>query len=262
VVTGGSLDAVVVTGAGRGIGKAVALSLGRSVVPVLCVSRTVNAEATRDAIRDAGGVADALVVDLADISATEIAVRAWIDSRPYARLGVVLAAGILGPAGPLRTTNLGDWASAFSVNVLGGLAVVRALLDRMTMAGRGRIVFLAGGGAAYAYPLFPAYACTKAAVVRAAENLHEDLKSKGDFAVVCLAPGAIDTDMLAAVRAAGAEVRTTVAVTDAVAAIVAFLGSASTALSGRFVHVRDAWDAVLEGTVDLTPDHWKLRRVE
>ena len=123
-------------------------------------------------------------------------------------------------------------------------------------------MFLAGGGAAYAYPLFPAYACTKAAVVRAAENLHEDLKSKGDFAVVCLAPGAIDTDMLAAVRAAGAEVRTTVAVTDAVAAIVAFLGSASTALSGRFVHVRDAWDAVLEGTVDLTPDHWKLRRVE
>jgi NAD(P)-dependent dehydrogenase (short-subunit alcohol dehydrogenase family) len=132
----------------------------------------------------------------------------------------------------------------------------------MTEAGSGRVVFLAGGGAAYAYPLFPAYACTKASLVRAAENLHEDLRHKGDFSVVCLAPGAVDTDMLAEVRAAGAEVRTTAPVEEAVAFITAFLHSPNTALSGRFVHVRDSWNDVLSGGFRPAPDHWKLRRVE
>src|SRR5207249_256590 len=142
------------------------------------------------------------------------------------------------------------------------LAVVRALLGRMLEAGGGRVVFLAGGGAAYAYPVFPAYACTKAAVVRAAENLHEDLRARGDFGVACLAPGAVETDMLRQVRAAGAEVRTTTPPDDAVRFVEAFLFSPTSTLSGRLVHARDAWADAVAGVVSPPADHWKLRRVE
>lgn len=255
-------DAVVVTGAGRGIGRSVALALGRSGLPVLCVARTSTAEDTRDAIQAEGGTADACAVDLADLETAEERIAAWIAARPYRRLGVVLAAGDLGPAGPLETSDLSGWERAFRVNVLGNLAVVKGLLGRMLETGAGRIVFFAGGGAAYAYPVFPAYACAKAGLVRAVENLHEDLKERGDFAVACLAPGAVETDMLRRVRAAGAEVRTTAPPDDAVRFVEAFLSRDARALSGRFIHARDAWAELLDGEPRDLGERWKLRRLE
>ena len=215
------------------------------------------------AIRDHGGVADALQIDLADHDTAEAKVSKWIDSRPHQRLGLVLAAAILGPVGPLRETDLNGWADAFAVNVLGNLAVARALLGRMLESGYGRIVFFAGGGAGYAYPILPAYACTKTAVVRAVENLHEDLKGKGDFAVVALAPGAVDTDTLRQVRAAGGEVRTTAPVEAAISFIQTYMSGDSTDSFGPpFIHVRDSWRNVLDGSLALADDDWKLRRVE
>ncbi len=229
----------------------------------MCLARTSTCEETSRTINDSGGTAEAMPLDLADQAATERALTQWIDSRPYQRLGVVLAAGILGPPGPLENSDLRDWAKVTAVNVLGNLAVVRALLGRMHQAAYGRVLFFGGGGAAYAYPLFPAYACSKTAVVRAAENLHEDVKNQGDFAVVCLAPGAVETDMLHDVRAAGGEVRTTARVEDAVAFVDTFLTHPNAGrLSGRFVHVRDEWKEVIEGARKLGAQEWKLRRVE
>jgi 3-oxoacyl-[acyl-carrier protein] reductase len=255
-------DAVVVTGAGRGIGRAVALAVADDGVPVLCLARTATAQATRDVIRERATPADALSIDLADHQQVESAVANWIVGRPYRRLGVVLAAAELGPIGPLEASDLSAWGHAFAVNVLGNLAVVRGLLPRMLESCFGRIVFFGGGGAAYEYPVFPAYACSKAALVRAVENLHEDLRDRGDFSVVCLAPGAVETDMLGEVRVAGAEVRTTGSLADPIRFVRAFLTSPRSSLSGRFVHVRDPWADVLDESTDLAADLWKLRRVE
>ncbi len=228
----------------------------------LCIARTSTAATTRDDIRAMGGAADAISIDLADLRGAERAVSEWIAALPCRRLGVVLAAAELGPVGPLEGSDLNSWAHTYQVNVLGNMAVVQGLLGRMREGRFGRIVFFAGGGAAYAYPVFPAYASTKAALVRAAENLHEDLKDAGDFAVVCLAPGAVETGMLREVRAAGGEVRTTAPPQDAVRFVEAFFTGMGAALSGRFIHARDAWPAVLDGTLHLSTDLWKLRRIE
>lgn len=255
------LDAVIVTGAGRGLGRAVAQMAGGLAVPVLCLAQSASADATRDDILAAGGTAESLQVDLADLAAVEKGVGAWIAGKSFRRLAVVLAAGTVGSSGGLIESDLGDWARTFQTNVLGNLAVVKALLPRMLEAGFGRIVTLAGGGAAYAYPLFSGYATSKAAVVRAAENLDAELRGRGDFLTVCLAPGAMETDMLAQVRAAGAEIRTTVPVAESVEFVRQFIQTEACGFSGRFVHVRDDWHAWLHAGA-VPNEQWLLRRIE
>jgi 3-oxoacyl-[acyl-carrier protein] reductase len=261
-VPGGLPQLTIVSGASRGIGRAIALDAAAGS-HVLCLSRGNGCEQTVAAIRAAGGGADALRVDLSEFPAAERTIAAWLEGRSFERVGLALTAGSLGPTGSLASTELEEWDEAYRTNVLGNLAVVKAALPRLLANRFGRLLFFAGGGAAYAYPLFPAYAAAKTALVRIVENLHEDLKDAGDFAVAILAPGAVDTDMLARVRAAGGEVRTTVDIAEPVAFARAFLSAPRCAFSGGFVHVRDTWPALLDGAGELpTQNHWKLRRVE
>jgi NAD(P)-dependent dehydrogenase (short-subunit alcohol dehydrogenase family) len=142
-------DLVIVTGAGRGIGKTIALEFGKSEATVLCISRSQNAEATADEIRERGGNAQALQLDLESFAEVGQQVSAWIAGKSFLRIGVVLAAGSLGPTGSLLNTNLSEWESAFRSNVLGNLAVVQAVLPAMLENKFGRLLFFAGGGAAY-----------------------------------------------------------------------------------------------------------------
>lgn len=255
------LDAIVVTGAGRGLGRALALRAGASGAHVLCLSRTDTAHATSEAIRSAGGHADSLAIDLQDVESAERAVREWIDRHPFRRLAIVGAAGILGRPGGIIEGDLTDWSRTFQTNTLGNLAVIRGCLERMLASRFGRIVLLAGGGAAYGYPLFSGYALSKVALVRAVENLDMELRPKGDFLTVCLAPGAMETDMLAAVRRAGAEVRTMVPMEESVEFITRFIQAPACGFSGRFVHVRDAWPEWLRKE-ELKEPQWRLRRIE
>ncbi len=258
-----SPDLVIVTGAGRGIGQSIAQSVAETGAHVLCVSQSDKAVQTASTIRERGGKADGLVIDLADFVTAERQVSEWIAASSFKRIGVVLAAAVLGPTGPLFETPLTEWEKAFKTNVLGNLAIARAALPRQLENKFGRTLFFAGGGAAYAYPMFPAYAATKTALVRAVENLHEDLKDKGDFAVAILAPGAVETDTLASVRASGGYVRTTVGIEEPTGFAKAFVTSASCAFSGCFVHVRDVWPQYLNNDSQLSgKDLWKLRRIE
>jgi NAD(P)-dependent dehydrogenase (short-subunit alcohol dehydrogenase family) len=256
-------ELVVVTGAGRGIGRSIALEFGQQGAEVLCISRSEKTEETAAQIREAGGKATALRVDLAEFEDAGKRVAEWFAGKSYNRIGVVLAAGALGPSGTLATTSLKEWDLAFRSNVLGNLAVAQAALPAMLESRFGRLVFFAGGGSAYAYPLFPAYAMSKTALVRVVENLHEDLKDAGDFATAILAPGAVDTEILAAVRAQGGYVKTTVAMEEPVGFVREFINASTVGFSGGFVHVRDEWASYLNnGKQTEKKDLWKLRRVE
>lgn len=256
-------ELVIVTGAGRGMGRSIALEFGKAGIQVLCVSRSENAAMTAADVRQGGGISDSISVDLANFDEARRRVGAWLAGKNCTRIGVVLAAATLGPPGSLEDTSLTGWDLAWQVNVLGNLAVVQAVLPTMLEHKFGRLVFFAGGGAAYAYPIFPAYAATKAAMVRTVENLHEDLKNRGDFAVTILAPGAVETDTLAAVRERGAYVRTTVAMEEPVNFVREFVLAERCAFSGCFVHVRDKWAPLLNSSNELAgKDLWKLRRVE
>jgi NAD(P)-dependent dehydrogenase (short-subunit alcohol dehydrogenase family) len=174
----------------------------------------------------------------------------------------VAAAGVLGPKGPIWNSDLEGWDHTFRVNVLGNTAVLQAALPLMRKSGFGRVIMFAGGGSAYAYPTFPAYAISKTALVREVENIGVEMEQARDFSIVMLSPGAVETDMLSDIRAAGAEIRTPTGIAEAVAFVSAFLAAADARkLSGRFVHVRDTWrDLVADPDKTLTDDLWKLRR--
>lgn len=259
----GALDLVIVTGAGRGIGRRIAIELGGMGVMVLCISKSKRAEETSSLISENGGKSDWIATDLAEYEQSGERVSAWLKDKTFNRIGLVLAAATLGPSGPLQSTSLKEWDITLRTNVLGNLAVVKAALPILLDKKYGKLVFFAGGGAAYAYPIFPAYALSKTALVRAVENLHEDLKDAGDFATAILAPGAVETDTLACVRKHGGYVRTTVPIEEPIGFVRQFLVAEKCGFSGCFVHVRDDWKKLLNSDDQMSlKDLWKLRRVE
>ena len=150
----------------------------------------------------------------------------------------------------------------YRTNVVGNLGVLEACLPFMLDARFGRVLLFAGGGAANAFPLFPAYGLSKTSTVRMVENLAEAHPPSTGISFVCLAPGAVDTPMLAKVLAAGAKVRTRTSADEAAAFVEAYLGSDSNALSGKYVHVRDDWKPYLSGGQTPAPGRFLLRRTE
>lgn len=257
------LDLVVVTGAGRGIGKAVAKELASTGAFVLCVSKSDNVFATCNEINAAGQKAEALKIDLSDGVSTFDSIRKWISGKSYQKIGVVLAASYLGKKFDIEKFDAADWTEVLNVNVVGNFAVLGAVMPLMLDNKFGRIVAFSGGGSAYAYPLFSAYSASKTAVVRTVENIAKELEGKGDFAVAALAPGAVETDMLKKVKAAGAEVKTTVDIREPVTFVREFITSDSCGFSGRFVHVRDVWKDYLNNDKNIdNKDFWTLRRID
>ena len=254
-----NLDCAVITGAGQGIGRAIAIDVGRRNTRVLCISKSNRCEETAAEIRKAGGTAESIAMDISRLEETKGRISDWMAGKGFKRIGLVLAAGILGPQ---DYQNLAGWEECYGVNVLGNLAVYAGLLPELLANKFGRVICFGGGGAAYAYPLFPAYAASKAAMVRTVENMQEDLDGKGDFAVVCLAPGANETNTLKRVRAAGAKIQTTVDISEPVNFTREFLFCETCGFKGAFVHVRDNWRDYLDAGRKIEDSKWKLRRLE
>lgn len=195
-----------VTGASRGIGRAVAQRLLDDGAAVAFCAR--GEAAVRGAERDLrANAADARVRGtVADVT-DEAALARFAREAEDALGGIdalVCNAGIWGPKGPLDAVAWDEWMYAFDVNVHGVARTVRAFLPALRRAGGARIVILSGGGATKPMPNLAAYSATKSAAVRLGETLAEELRADG-IAVNMLAPGAVNTAMLDEILAAGAE---------------------------------------------------------
>src|SRR5205823_3330425 len=113
-------------------------------------------------------------------------------------------AGIYGPIGRLEEVDWTEWERAVRVNLLGSVLTARAIVPHMRANGYGKIIQLSGGGATAPLPRLSAYAASKAAVVRFAETLAEEVRDSG-IDVNAIAPGALDTRLLDEVLEAGPE---------------------------------------------------------
>lgn len=117
---------------------------------------------------------------------------------------LVCNAGVYGPKGLLQEVDWKDWAESISTNIFGTVIPCRLSIPHFVQRKRGKILILSGGGATKPMPNLSAYATSKAAVVRFAETLAEELRPWG-VDVNSIAPGALNTRLLEEILQAGPE---------------------------------------------------------
>ena len=186
----------VVTGASRGIGAAVAGALARSGwrVAVCCEKNRERAEAVCASITAEGGTALPFCADVSDeaqVTALFDAVRGAL-GEPSA---LVCSAGIA-HWGLFTDMTAAEWDRLFAVNVRGAFLCCRAALPAMIRAKHGRIVLVSSMWGQVGASCEAAYSATKAALIGLTQALAQEEGPSG-VTVNCIAPGVIETDMMA-----------------------------------------------------------------
>lgn len=184
----------LVTGASRGIGRAISLRFAAEGANLIICARTESqirevAEQIRAGGRECLGVV-AAVDNEADVNrmvAEGLAAFGRIDI-------LVNNAGVSNPK-PFLETTMADWDEALKVNLKGVVLCTRAVLPDMLRRGAGNVINIASGAGVRGLPGSTAYATSKAAVIALTQALGDELLGSGiRFNVVC--PGAIRSEML------------------------------------------------------------------
>jgi 3-oxoacyl-[acyl-carrier protein] reductase len=184
----------VVTGAGRGIGRAIAVELAKRGCDLALLGRTIEtlALAAEDVVA-VGRRAVAVPCDVSNADAVEQA-----SARVFKDLGVpdvvVSNAGVVHRA-PVETMSEQEWDHVLDVNLKGTFLVTRAFLPRMRDLGRGRFVAIGSISGAMGTPRQSAYCAAKWGTVGFIKSLAEELRGTG-LQAMCVMPGSVDTDML------------------------------------------------------------------
>ena len=184
----------VITGAGRGIGRAIALAYAREGAQLALAARSESElEQTVASVSELGAEAIAVPTDITSQGHTERLAQAVVER--FGRIDVLVNnAGISGPIGPLQDNDIAEWVDTINVNLTGTFLVCRAVIPVMLEQGGGRIINLSGAGVANAWSNMSAYCSSKVAVVRLTEVLAQELEGKGIF-VNALGPGSVHTSM-------------------------------------------------------------------
>jgi NAD(P)-dependent dehydrogenase (short-subunit alcohol dehydrogenase family) len=187
----------VVTGASRGIGRAVALRYAAEGAHVVAIGRTVGAlEELDDEIGKAGGSATLVPVDLNELDKLEV-----LGPSLYQRFGkvdiFVANAGGLGTLGPLSHHDTKLWDETFRINLHANWRLIRSLEPALRLSDAGRAIFVTSGAARRHTAYWGAYAVSKAALESLALTWAAELETT-KIRVNLLSPGPIATRMRAA----------------------------------------------------------------
>lgn len=246
----------LVTGGGRGIGRATAKRLAAAGAAVAVMARSRDdVEAVAASIQDSGGHALAVPCDITQPDMVDEAIGT-IERTLGAPDILVNNAGMFGPIGPLWENDPPEWWGTLTVNVYGTMLCSRRVLPAMTARRRGRIINLASSVAARARPYATAYSTSKAALVHLTKCLAAETKNRG-VAVFAIHPGTVLTDMtqqiigtetgqkwLPNTKKTFSEGRNLPP--DSAAELVVHLASGhADVLSGRFLSVADDLDALI-----------------
>jgi len=264
---------VLIAGAGRGIGKRLAMGFSEAGARVGLLARSqAELDLAKLEIEQAGGNALRIRADVRDLEQMTAAV-----DRMRAVFGgvdvLVVAAGVQGPIGPFLSTKPKAWNEAIEINLIGAANACRASLPPMVEKRSGKIILLGGGGSADSRPNFTAYAAAKTAVVRLVECLAEEVQDH-NVQINCMAPGASYSHMTDEILHAGEqkaglkeiEFAERVRITGGVAPekqvqLALFLASeSSNHISGKLIHVNDDWRRF--EAQNMKPELYTLRRVQ
>jgi len=243
-------EVALVTGASRGIGRAIAEDLLSSGWRVAALARDAEALAEFAGGAPSGAVLP-LVADVTDRAAMAEAFAALVALWRVPDL-VVANAGALTAVGPTWEVDPDVWWRDIEVNVRGVHTTLRDALPAMIGRGRGRVIVMSSGMGRIPSPWTSAYGASKAAVTHLVSSVAEEVAGTG-VRVFAISPGMVGTDMtrwpdaLLVHRPDLADLPDWAYLpADAATALVRDLASGRLdALSGRFIHVRDDRDALL-----------------
>ena len=184
----------VITGAGRGIGAAIAAKLARlGASVVLCGRARGPIESTASAISKAGGRAEALVCDVTDLHSVE-AVAAHVN-KTLGRLDILVNnAGVGGFGGPLHQLPPESWDQVLNTNLRGVYYCIRAFAPMMIRARTGHMINISSLAGKNALPNGAAYAASKWGLNGLSYSVAEELRTY-NIRVSVICPGSVDTEL-------------------------------------------------------------------
>lgn len=188
----------LVTGASRGIGRALAVALAREGAHVVALARGQGAlEFLYDEIVGFGGQATIVPLDVAEFDNLD-RLGACIHER-WKKLDILVGnAGLLGPVTPLAHVDPPQWSRLFDVNVTANWRLIRAMDVLLRSSDAGRAVFVTSGAAHRIKPYWGPYAVTKAALNALGRTYAAETQNTSQVKVMLANPGPLRTQMRAA----------------------------------------------------------------
>jgi NAD(P)-dependent dehydrogenase (short-subunit alcohol dehydrogenase family) len=186
----------IVTGAARGIGKAIATRLVRDGFTVVVADLNLpEAQETSAQLAQADGdKAIAMYLDVTNAASVRQMVETVLTDEGQIDV-LVNNAGIGGPTGAVTELAEEDWQQVMAVNLTGVFLCAKAVLPAMIERGSGRIVNIASIAGKEGNPMLAAYSTSKAGVIGFTKSIAKEVVTKGIF-INCVTPAVIETDML------------------------------------------------------------------
>lgn len=183
----------LVTGAGRGIGKAVALSLAQSGCRVILAARTrEQLEEVQKEIRACGG--EALIV-AADLTRDEDIQKLVETSRSWGTVAILINNAGWGKRAPVVHGDVGDWDRTFRVNLRAPMILAKQFLPNMIAKGDGAVINIGSVSGKSGEANGAAYAASKFGLIGFTQSLYEEVREHG-IKVSVILPGFVDTPLI------------------------------------------------------------------
>ncbi|HOL22577.1 MAG TPA: SDR family oxidoreductase [bacterium] len=186
----------IITGAGTGIGRAIAVEFAKNGISVVCCGRRIEKlDETVSIIKENGGRALAVKADITKLEEVKNLVSETL--KTFGSIDILFNnAGSFQTIGGLWEIDPEQWWKDVEVNLKGLMLCCWAVLPHMMKKNSGIIINMNGGGATFPLPGGSAYGCSKAAVMRFTETLAKELERAGSSIIVFgIGPGLVKTEM-------------------------------------------------------------------
>jgi NAD(P)-dependent dehydrogenase (short-subunit alcohol dehydrogenase family) len=199
----------IITGGGKGIGRAIALAFAADGAAVVLAARTMSRlEETADVIKKTGGRSLAVQTDVSDEKQVERMVAETVGT--FGKIDILVNnAGIIGPTANVVDMDTNQWNEALAINLTGGLLAAKHVLKHMIPRRTGAIIGISSergrtGDGKSGSPMRTSYSCSKAGMIAITESLSIEV-GQYNIRVNCITPAAVRGERIISVMRAQSE---------------------------------------------------------